>query len=164
MLEGVILGVFSLPTQRCFQGSASVRTRKRLFSAYAEVFLPLLRLFPRLTPFLCLRRGVSFFSRRSCCDLTFSLPTQRCFPCIFREKIRNHLFSAYAEVFLPRRVAVSDRGTFLCLRRGVSKQRLLRLWWICFSLPTQRCFRELMQWWADEILFSAYAEVFLDGR
>ena len=118
--KGVILGVFSLPTQRCFQGSASVRTRKRLFSAYAEVFLPLLRLFPRLTPFLCLRRGVSFFSRRSCCDLTFSLPTQRCFPCIFREKIRNHLFSAYAEVFPS-------------LALG---ERLMKI----FSLPTQRCF------------------------
>ena len=103
--------------------------------------------FPRKNPkpsFLCLRRGVSITGA-------------------WRAAYED-LFSAYAEVFLPRRVAVSDRGTFLCLRRGVSKQRLLRLWWICFSLPTQRCFRELMQWWADEILFSAYAEVFLDGR
>ena len=79
--KGVILGVFSLPTQRCFQGSASVRTRKRLFSAYAEVFLPLLRLFPRLTPFLCRRRGVSHATP----PLT----------------VTSALFSAYAEVF-PR--------------------------------------------------------------
>ena len=135
---------FSLPTQRCFSFTLHSPRSVGLFSAYAEVFLYAVIRASSSVSFLCLRRGVSITGA-------------------WRAAYED-LFSAYAEVFLPRRVAVSDRGTFLCLRRGVSKQRLLRLWWICFSLPTQRCFRELMQWWADEILFSAYAEVFLDGR
>ena len=51
--------LFSLPTQRCFRGVSTWRTRTPLFSAYAEVFLPSSKKPRKKRPFLCLRRGVS---------------------------------------------------------------------------------------------------------
>ena len=70
---------FSLPTQRCFQAAEREVRRKRLFSAYAEVF-PI--------------------SMTSCGSwLYFSLPTQRCFWIRAQEPQKMRLFSAYAEVF-----------------------------------------------------------------
>ena len=69
----------SLPTQRCFQAAEREVRRKRLFSAYAEVF-PI--------------------SMTSCGSwLYFSLPTQRCFWIRAQEPQKMRLFSAYAEVF-----------------------------------------------------------------
>ena len=70
---------FSLPTQRCFRLSHMDRATANLFSAYAEVFPRDEKSGIRSTTFLCLRRGVSHFPRRSPADPLFSLPTQRCF-------------------------------------------------------------------------------------
>ena len=92
----------------------------RLFSAYAEVFpvvsdaLAALAAFlclrrgvsiparPFLVPgvtFLCLRRGVSLLCKVDDAMLDFSLPTQRCFLERVLPILKEHLFSAYAEVF-----------------------------------------------------------------
>ena len=71
----------------------------------------------------------------------FSLTTQRCFYGKTQKEIAAALFSAYAEVFLPRAQKRPVPHPFLCLRRGVSQARIQR------QLTPQ--------------LFSAYAEVFL---
>ena len=73
-------------------------------------------------------------------DMAFSLPTQRCFPPAGMEPPVFGLFSAYAEVFLGHKHQPDYRLTFLCLRRGVSKNTGLVGVRIYFSLPTQRCF------------------------
>ena len=99
--ESVLLECFSLPTQRCFLFTRKVNERRRLFSAYAEVFL-MRRKAQRLNgSFLCLRRGVSDTRERRGLHLIFSLPTQRCFPREQPGRNARDLFSAYAEVFLP---------------------------------------------------------------
>ncbi len=56
-------GCFSLPTQRCFSESGKTDGRRRLFSAYAEVFPRRQDNERNSSSFLCLRRGVS---RHSC--------------------------------------------------------------------------------------------------
>ena len=71
------------------------------------------------------------------------------------------LFSAYAEVFLPRLHHRDQLHPFLCLRRGVSGLEIGAKVDIIFSLPTQRCFRSYADYLEAEKLFSAYAEVFL---
>ncbi len=74
----------------------------------------------------------------------------------------EQLFSAYAEVF-PEGEAGLFRGyAFLCLRRGVSDYFPRERWSVTFSLPTQRCFSTLSDFCDDDLLFSAYAEVFLE--
>ena len=133
--------LFSLPTQRCFLFTRKVNERRRLFSAYAEVFLPRAQKRPVPHPFLCLRRGVS-----SVCFVClilggFSLPTQRCFLLRNPWVVVHELFSAYAEVFLTSRNPLSR--------------------WTHFSLPTQRCFSLEISPPVLCRLFSAYAEVFL---
>ena len=70
----------------------------------------------------------------------FSLPTQRCFQHGAGGEAMTYLFSAYAEVFLAADKDALAAVTFLCLRRGVSKERLGRCEKLLFSLPTQRCF------------------------
>ena len=50
---------FSLPTQRCFQGTEIAAAPVSLFSAYAEVFLYAGFCLRVCFAFLCLRRGVS---------------------------------------------------------------------------------------------------------
>ena len=70
-----------------------------LFSAYAEVFPPVIPMDISGNSFLCLRRGVSDGVSQGCRRWHFSLPTQRCF---FESDIAFllvDLFSAYAEVF-----------------------------------------------------------------
>ena len=153
---------FSLPTQRCFLLLDRAKTASELFSAYAEVF-PRYKAFSQDQPaFLCLRRGVSIvapfpagtdyfslptqrcFNRRGdrhTVPSNFSLPTQRCFHHSLSYSIRSHLFSAYAEVFLGLLLRGRTPGTFLCLRRGVSKKPEDLSPGSFFSLPTQRCFR-----------------------
>ena len=97
--ESVLLECFSLPTQRCFLFTRKVNERRRLFSAYAEVFL-MRRKAQRLNgSFLCLRRGVSDTRERRGLHLIFSLPTQRCFHTSYSQPLHQFLFSAYAEVF-----------------------------------------------------------------
>ena len=71
------------------------------------------------------------------------------------------LFSAYAEVFLKLNHPFQTWRAFLCLRRGVSVAVAPDPPETVFSLPTQRCFPESASDWAEGILFSAYAEVFL---
>ena len=50
---------FSLPTQRCFRRTRHCDDARRLFSAYAEVFLKQNIMMHIKLSFLCLRRGVS---------------------------------------------------------------------------------------------------------
>ncbi len=134
------MSAFSLPTQRCFHDTEPVLPEPKLFSAYAEVFPPqTLPLKPR-TPFLCLRRGVSFARRLPLCRRLFSLPTQRCFRSENHLAVRWRLFSAYAEVFLHMTPTKGRPGAFLCLRRGVSIGSPKNGTGGVFSLPTQRCF------------------------
>ena len=134
------MSAFSLPTQRCFHDTEPVLPEPKLFSAYAEVFPPqTLPLKPR-TPFLCLRRGVSFARRLPLCRRLFSLPTQRCFRSENHLAVRWRLFSAYAEVFLHIACAANQDISFLCLRRGVSSLLDRGNSKTVFSLPTQRCF------------------------
>ena len=131
---------FSLPTQRCFRRTRHCDDARRLFSAYAEVFLPAITPLTVPRSFLCLRRGVSIAESICIMIVNFSLPTQRCFPYPPQFSGVNGLFSAYAEVFL---LAIDNRasgGTFLCLRRGVSLFQRTPEWYQAFSLPTQRCF------------------------
>ena len=132
---------FSLPTQRCFQGCIQDTVCANLFSAYAEVFRTSGRCRHISRPFLCLRRGVS--SAGDSLILTL------------------RLFSAYAEVFLTLKPQPRDRVSFLCLRRGVSSSRPPKYSYCGFSLPTQRCFPVVSHSPALFLLFSAYAEVFL---
>ena len=70
------------------------------------------------------------------------------------------LFSAYAEVFLPANHSHGNPCPFLCLRRGVSCFREVKVSIHGFSLPTQRCFFPKSQRLRPVRLFSAYAEVF----
>ena len=113
-----------------------------LFSDYAEVFLELQVRSHVGIAFLCLRRGVSNRHQSRCRAFSFSLPTQRCFPC--------------------RRLETPHSGSFLCLRRGVSDFGPSGPRACTFSLPTQRCFYiEAVRPDLDP-LFSAYAEVFLE--
>ena len=132
-----------------------------LFSAYAEVFLPRLHHRDQLHPFLCLRRGVSGLEIGAKVDIIFSLPTQRCFRSSPSSTTSGALFSAYAEVFLSPKAPKPWKATFLCLRRGVSARITARSSRISFSLPTQRCFPVVSHSPALFLLFSAYAEVFL---
>ena len=55
---------------------------------------------------------------------------------------------------------MSTKRSFLCLRRGVSKNQYENGKGMAFSLPTQRCFCGVESERADRSLFSAYAEVF----
>ena len=151
---------FSLPTQRCFLSAEVLGLLAHLFSAYAEVFLPLNRLRSLTSAFLCLRRGVSTLVRCFILDGRFSLPTQRCFCGKDICPDRRLLFSAYAEVFPIQRSERSCSTTFLCLRRGVSADRAKESCRAPFSLPTQRCFRPSPPSVHSACLFSAYAEVF----
>ena len=133
-----------------------------LFSAYAEVFpslwlpetgirsfsLPTQRCFSvsglkrrKFRTFLCLRRGVSLWDIPDC-----SIPS---------------LFSAYAEVFLSPELFMPRMSAFLCLRRGVSTHLAVVDELHAFSLPTQRCFIAAALAHFGDLLFSAYAEVFL---
>ena len=112
-----------------------------LFSAYAEVFPSLTANSSIRAAFLCLRRGVSHRQPGVRTSEDFSLPTQRCFQAEEMEKAAPELFSAYAEVFLSDPLPAPEFKPFLCLRRGVSRTRLV----------DDRRRR----------LFSAYAEVFL---
>ena len=134
------IGAFSLPTQRCFLFASAEIFILRLFSAYAEVFPSSQPLSRFVSPFLCLRRGVSAAVNLNGDFISFSLPTQRCFckdPPLCSSR---SLFSAYAEVFPRRRARGVRRCTFLCLRRGVSVRCPHPPIQRDFSLPTQRCF------------------------
>ena len=136
-----VLFLFSLPTQRCFRARSFEMRFSVLFSAYAEVFPALGSLKTSTIPFLCLRRGVSS-----------------------GELLVDHgegLFSAYAEVFLLQIIVANRDWTFLCLRRGVSWRVRSKLYRRFFSLPTRRCFSASDVCIRFNILFSAYAEVFL---
>ena len=154
---------FSLPTQRCFLPLFRDRLRPSLFSAYAEVFpAPAHRIRSRPS-FLCLRRGVSHGLSKLSAIRFFSLPTQRCF---YIEAVRpdlDPLFSAYAEVFPPPADCIRRRWPFLCLRRGVSVAIKAAPALARFSLPTQRCFPDYVAIAKEYMLFSAYAEVFLQN-
>ena len=135
--------------------------RGKLFSAYAEVFPEHSSMSSPGVTFLCLRRGVSFLSSISHPRDCFSLPTQRCF---WRQGViygQWRLFSAYAEVFPHSPFGFLPSSSFLCLRRGVSKSPSGQRLPLCFSLPTQRCFRLYRYNPSGPPLFSAYAEVFL---
>ena len=77
--EAVHPEYFSLPTQRCFHCRNHSGRRRRLFSAYAEVFLHLPNPEQGRIAFLCLRRGVSREWLKARAYNPFSLPTQRCF-------------------------------------------------------------------------------------
>ena len=90
----------------------------------------------------------------------FSLPTQRCFYYTTMVEGGLMLFSAYAEVFLIRRVRSDADHAFLCLRRGVSTGKHAQGTIGYFSLPTQRCFYRGVFPTGQSPLFSAYAEVF----
>ena len=172
---------FSLPTQRCFRPVWAIRIRQLLFSAYAEVFLSPKAPKPWKATFLCLRRGVSARITARSSRISFSLPTQRCFPPEKGKGAALDLFSAYAEVFpvvsdalaalaaflcLRRGVSIPARPflvpgvTFLCLRRDVSTRRYNQAFILRLSLPTQRCFRDSDRNYIELLLFSAYAEVF----
>ena len=54
------------------------------------------------------------------------------------------LFSAYAEVFLSVHMCVFCTYAFLCLRRGVSALLTSFSLKLFFSLPTQRCFDDVV--------------------
>ena len=95
---------------------------------------------PRMSPFLCLRRGVSRLVDGAPVSGCFSLPTQRCFHWSGNSRAPD--------------------GAFLCLRRGVSRPGAFPSGRIGFSLPTQRCFHQCRKEVAGIDLFSAYAEVF----
>ena len=92
---------------------------------------------------------------------SFSLPTQRCFSTKTMPTVIGALFSAYAEVFPPGLDSSGLPRTFLCLRRGVSSPYYFDERMAAFSLPTQRCFPSSRPWFWRQLLFSAYAEVFL---
>ena len=91
----------------------------------------------------------------------FSLPTQRCFQSLEIVTGSRALFSAYAEVFPPAGGLFCHASSFLCLRRGVSRQPWMGFAVKSFSLPTQRCFSSTAVLRSSIPLFSAYAEVFL---
>ena len=118
----VLLALFSLPTQRCFCLRPSCRNCRAAF--------------------LCLRRGVSGVRVVFMASFGFSLPTQRCFRDSVRKMRKPWLFSAYAEVFPKRGSGGYGSTAFLCLRRGVSRCPYGNSQHSCFSLPTQRCFRD----------------------
>ena len=116
---------------------------------------------PSRDSFLCLRRGVSGAERLKHFALNFSLPTQRCFQSLEIVTGSRALFSAYAEVFPPAGGLFCHASSFLCLRRGVSRQPWMGFAVKSFSLPTQRCFSSTAVLRSSIPLFSAYAEVFL---
>ena len=111
---------FSLPTQRCFHQCRKEVAGIDLFSAYAEVFPGYRPICGTSFTFLCLRRGVSVDEFNAGIAAAFSLPTQRCFQRPSRSVKRLCLFSAYAEVFLSKKLRTIRLYAFLCLRRGVS--------------------------------------------
>ena len=111
---------FSPRTRRCFQPVRSLQGRDLVFSAYAEVFPRLVRLFQRGPSFLRVRGGVSGLLVDRIKILSFSPRTRRCF------SIPNYLFwmgkvfSAYAEVFLIAAPSQAEDTCFLRVRGGVS--------------------------------------------
>ena len=113
---------------------------RRLFSAYAEVFLPAITPLTVPRSFLCLRRGVSIAESICIMIVNFSLPTQRCFRVDLSSGLMVGLFSAYAEVFPSSQPLSRFVSPFLCLRRGVSRYPTGHDPKAHFSLPTQRCF------------------------
>ena len=131
---------FSLPTQRCFRRTRHCDDARRLFSAYAEVFLPAITPLTVPRSFLCLRRGVSIAESICIMIVNFSLPTQRCFRVDLSSGLMVGLFSAYAEVFPSSQPLSRFVSPFLCLRRGVSRYPTGHDPKAHFSLPTQRCF------------------------
>ena len=116
--------------------------------------------FVMVVTFLCLRRGVSYRFAGRQETITFSLPTQRCFPWQSLSEGSPSLFSAYAEVFPAPTTLMSAWPPFLCLRRGVSHPLGHGSGVSFFSLPTQRCFPDEGYAYDPCRLFSAYAEVF----
>ena len=128
------------------------------------MFLRLGLFMPRMSPFLCLRRGVSRLVDGAPVSGCFSLPTQRCFHQCRKEVAGIDLFSAYAEVFPGYRPICGTSFTFLCLRRGVSVDEFNAGIAAAFSLPTQRCFQRPSRSVKRLCLFSAYAEVFLSEK
>ena len=131
---------FSLPTQRYFRRTRHCDDARRLFSAYAEVFLPAITPLTVPRSFLCLRRGVSIAESICIMIVNFSLPTQRCFRVDLSSGLMVGLFSAYAEVFPSSQPLSRFVSPFLCLRRGVSRYPTGHDPKAHFSLPTQRCF------------------------
>ena len=93
--------------------------------------------------------------------LVFSPRTRRCFPLPPCENFALDVFSAYAEVFLRPRIAANERKSFLRVRGGVSRQDDAQVVKRQFSPRTRRCFSIAVNLQPQILVFSAYAEVFL---
>ncbi len=155
------MAMFSPRTRRCFLLSRVFTCQRRVFSAYAEVFLLILE-YSRLSKrFLRVRGGVSFFVAHFSSLSLFSPRTRRCFRCKGLPPCRGTVFSAYAEVFLTLSALKAERLGFLRVRGGVSSSRIYLFIFPRFSPRTRRCFHNPLRLLFTDTVFSAYAEVFL---
>ncbi len=127
--------------RRCFYRRSGARLKPRVFSAYAEVFLPGSHLDALGNGFLRICGGVS--------------------PYALVGPYKNKVFSAYAEVFPYGHTTNVLRCRFLRVCGGVSIRRILYGCNALFSPRMRRCFFNKYFLLCAVIVFSAYAEVFL---
>ena len=90
----------------------------------------------------------------------FSLHAQRCFLIDSRDSAILEVFSACAEMFLPRIQRQLPSSRFFCIRRDVSGERLTEKEAKEFSLHAQRCFYYVDICKKNLLVFSASAETF----
>ena len=131
---------FSLHAQRCFLGKKCSFLGWKVFSACAEMFLLSKGQKDIDYSFLCMRRDVSYYSRRFALYEEFSLHAQRCFYLLQRFFFLWWVFSACAEMFLIWIISYRKNSSFLCMRRDVSIILTGILLLLKFSLHAQRCF------------------------
>ena len=152
--------LFSPRTRRCFRTLDARHVLMAVFSAYAEVFpeSQAAQVLPRR--FLRVRGGVSANMLVVEMGEGFSPRTRRCFYKRVYALEQWAVFSAYAEVFLLPRCLVCPAPGFLRVRGGVSTSRASSQGVTSFSPRTRRCFW-MNPWHAmQDLVFSAYAEVF----
>ena len=153
--------LFSLHMQRCFWAWSPFRLRQGVFSAHAEMFLPMNRYEPVQMRFLCTCRDVSTTEQTVQRITMFSLHMQRCFQDRTSGHIGQSVFSAHAEMFRTHWAKPPPRPCFLCTCRDVSALNTSIVKGVLFSLHMQRCFRKGPQRHRRCHVFSAHAEMFL---
>ncbi len=136
-------------------------TSTLVFSAQAEVFLDVAKIYEDGKRFLRASGGVSTNGSRLEFLHTFSPRKRRCFCVMLRKFFRKRVFSAQAEVFLSKRFPPISRFGFLRASGGVSLFTHIAFIKFAFSPRKRRCFSWISVYLDLQEVFSAQAEVFL---
>ena len=155
---------FSPRKRRCFRRKRAEAREKKVFSAQAEVFPwnSLSDSYPQ--SFLRASGGVSRAHKQLGAVFGFSPRKRRCFPYCMSVYTEVSVFSAQAEVFPYSERCPNIVRSFLRASGGVSKGVLYLVLPNGFSPRKRRCFFKADVKKVEEEVFSAQAEVFLQGR